>query len=254
MIKLIASDLDGTLLDEKGRLPEGIFDLILSLRQRGIRFAAASGRQYGNLKRLFAPVSREMDFVCENGGLVVADGQMEPVFFPRETAEGIIRDILSAGCELLISAPETCYLLASASRAYTDDMVYRLRNTCTVLEDPFLYADGYIKISAFSPDGMGDWAQTMREKWQGRAHADLASARWLDFTWTNKGGGLTRLCEKLNIQLADVAAFGDQFNDVSMLEIVGRPYLMAHAPEALRRRGFAPCVRVMDTLREIAGE
>ena len=60
MIRLIASDLDGTLLDEKGRLPEGVFDLIRALNARGVRFAAASGRQYGNVKRLFFPVWREM--------------------------------------------------------------------------------------------------------------------------------------------------------------------------------------------------
>ena len=85
-------------------------------------------------------------------------------------------------------------------------------------------------------------------------HCDLAGEHWLDFTLASKGTGIRTLAESLGVPLSQVAAFGDQFNDVSMLEIVGRPYLMTHAPEALRRRGFAPCVRVMDTLREIAGE
>lgn len=44
MIKLIASDMDGTLLDDEGRIPSETFDLIRDLRKAGIRFAASSGR------------------------------------------------------------------------------------------------------------------------------------------------------------------------------------------------------------------
>ena len=57
MIKLIASDLDGTLLLNGAQdLPEEMFDLIPRLKKAGILFAAASGRQYANMRRLFAPV------------------------------------------------------------------------------------------------------------------------------------------------------------------------------------------------------
>ena len=55
----------------------------------------------------------------------------------------------------------------------------------------------------------------------------------------------------MGIPLADAAAFGDQFNDVSMLNVVGHPYIMAHAPAPLLRMGFQPCENVMDALRGI---
>ena len=55
MIHLIASDIDGTLLQGgQTRLDPALFDVIERLEQHGIRFAAASGRQYTNLRRLFA--------------------------------------------------------------------------------------------------------------------------------------------------------------------------------------------------------
>ena len=58
MIHLIASDIDGTLLQGgQTRLDPALFDVIERLEQHGIRFAAASGRQYTNLRRLFAPVA-----------------------------------------------------------------------------------------------------------------------------------------------------------------------------------------------------
>ena len=58
MIKLVASDLDGTLLLHKAQsLPEEIFSLIRQLEELGIMFVAASGRQYPNMTKLFAPVA-----------------------------------------------------------------------------------------------------------------------------------------------------------------------------------------------------
>ena len=62
MIRLIATDLDGTLLERDGSLPEDTFEVVRMLNEQGIRFAASSGRQYGNLVRLFAPVVRTVLF------------------------------------------------------------------------------------------------------------------------------------------------------------------------------------------------
>ena len=254
MVKLIASDLDGTLLDARGRLPDGIFERIRALREKGVWFAAASGRQYDNLKRLFAPVRQDMAFVCENGGLVAVQGRREARFFPRAQAEEIIRDILGVGMELLISTPDTCCMLASAERAFTDDIFYRLRNTCALIEDPFAMADEYIKLSGFCSQGVAHLAPALQEKWRGRVNADIAGRCWLDFTLANKGTGLEALSRQLQIPLSEMAAFGDQFNDVSMLKAVGRPYLMQTAPEDLRQMGFAPCRNVLDTLDALLEE
>ena len=72
MIKLVASDLDGTLLLNGAQsLPEEIFPLIRELKKMGILFVAASGRQYLNMRKLFDPVAGDMAFICENGALAV---------------------------------------------------------------------------------------------------------------------------------------------------------------------------------------
>ena len=72
MIKLIASDLDGTLLQNGAQsLPEHVIPFIEKLAtEHGILFVAASGRQYPNLLRLFGSASKHMAFICENGSLV----------------------------------------------------------------------------------------------------------------------------------------------------------------------------------------
>ena len=73
-VKLIASDMDGTLLDENGQVPPETFDLILALREHGVRFVASSGRRYDRLCDFFSPVKDRMDFVASNGAQVFADG------------------------------------------------------------------------------------------------------------------------------------------------------------------------------------
>ena len=63
MIKLVASDLDGTLLlNGAQKLPEELFPLIRGLKKEGILFVAASGRQYANMKRLFEPVLEAVSY------------------------------------------------------------------------------------------------------------------------------------------------------------------------------------------------
>ncbi len=66
--------MDGTLLDENGQVPPETFDLILALREHGVRFVASSGRRYDRLCDFFSPVKDRMDFVASNGAQVFADG------------------------------------------------------------------------------------------------------------------------------------------------------------------------------------
>lgn len=77
MVKLIASDLDGTLLKNGAQeLNTTVFQQILALRENGIYFVAASGRQYENLRRLFAPVKDDISYIAENGSLCIHKGNI----------------------------------------------------------------------------------------------------------------------------------------------------------------------------------
>lgn len=76
MIKLIASDMDGTLLDERGQVPEETYELIRALRERGVHFVASSGRRYDTLRWFLEPVADEISYVASLGTQVFADGQL----------------------------------------------------------------------------------------------------------------------------------------------------------------------------------
>ena len=126
MIHLIASDIDGTLLQGgQTRLDPALFDVIERLEQHGIRFAAASGRQYTNLRRLFAPVADKIDYICENGSLVISDGSvLYKQVIDRALGTKILRCMLEMeGCEPLLSGVMQCYVQPK-NPAYADHMRY----------------------------------------------------------------------------------------------------------------------------------
>ena len=75
MIKLIASDMDGTLLNDKNEIHEEFYKVFQELKNKNIIFAAASGRQYYNLAKRFEKIKDDMMFIAENGTFVVYKGE-----------------------------------------------------------------------------------------------------------------------------------------------------------------------------------
>ena len=113
MIKLIASDLDGTLLyGRDNTVSEEMFELIRELKNNGIIFAAASGRQYHNLKKLFAPVWQDMAFICENGATVFYEDKIiaEQIVPKEELLDLVYMIDADERAEVALSSSTTTYV------------------------------------------------------------------------------------------------------------------------------------------------
>lgn len=255
MIRLVATDLDGTLLENGGVLPDGIFPMILRLKEAGIAFAACSGRQYTNLRRLFRPVADDMMFICENGALCVrGDGTFDTTPIPAAYTEEIMHDILSEGMNLLVSGTRSAYI-PDRNRDFSDDIIYRLRNTVTILRDLDELPEQPIKISGMiRADRMADVSARLQVKWSGILSCVVAGPEWLDFTVADKGTGLKKLLNSLGIRPEDAAAFGDAFNDEAMLDLVGHPYIMRNAVPEMKKPGYVECDKVLPVLERILSE
>ena len=252
MIRLIASDLDGTLLDHNGKLPAGTFEVIEELRKRGIYFAASSGRQYGNLVRLFAPASKHMAFVCENGAYCVFEGKdAATIAIPEHMVGEILAELKERDMNPLISGKHTCYMFDN-NRKYTDDIIYRLRNTVTIISSVDEIAEPILKISGQIDSGVALLASDLVSKWDGRLTATVSGHDWFDFTLANKGIGIQKLMEFMGLRKEEVAAFGDNFNDETMLDFVDHPFLMSNAHPALHKSNYHKCESVLPVFRAIA--
>ena len=76
MIKLIASDMDGTLLNDKKEFPHDFDEVLDKLCEKGIHFVVASGRSYSTLKLNFEGKLDKLDFICDNGAYVIVNGEL----------------------------------------------------------------------------------------------------------------------------------------------------------------------------------
>lgn len=122
MIKLIATDVDGTLVkDSSPSIYPEIFEVIRELRERDIIFAIASGRQYHSIANMFSPIAHDLIFIAENGAHIKCRGtDMSVVSMKREDAVEIIQDTRKVpDGDIVVSTPNGSYL-ESKNPAFID--------------------------------------------------------------------------------------------------------------------------------------
>ncbi len=252
MIRLVTCDLDGTLLPHGQWAPsDEIFDIIPRLKAHGIAFAAASGRQYHSLRRLFAPVAQDILYIGENGAVVYdGDTLLSSTQVDTAVAHELIADIVAIpDAEVMISGTTACYLIAKTD-AFVQHIREVLKFDAVVVGDASEIPEPIIKISACRYAGAAALYPVLAPAWEHRFNMAIAGHEWLDFTLSDKGTGLSALCAHLGITPAEVMSFGDNFNDLPLLLKAGHPYIMENACDELRARFPAHCTRVEDTLQD----
>lgn len=254
MIKLVVSDIDGTLLQSGSvTISDDIFTEIRRLSQKGILFCPASGRQYSSLRKLFFPVQDQLYFLCENGAIVYGAGNPGPILsktnFPKDISIELCHDILSHDdCEILISGADTSYIIPK-DPAYIHLIRDVIGNNVVVVDSPESVIEPMIKISAYCSGDLLSLQSELSPKYAGKLTCAIAGEKWLDFTLADKGIGLSALCSSLGILPCDVIAFGDNYNDLPMLKMAGISYLMNNAAPDLLSQFDHHCDSVAEILR-----
>lgn len=245
MIKMIACDMDGTLLDENSQVPSETFDLILQLREAGILFVANSGRRYSTLQWMFEPVADKIDMIGSLGSEVWAEGRLIGREVHSHSAlQRLFHTCTMFECLHLALYTETeCFLLDDMS-AFVRELDKDLPGAQRRFDPPEPDIN-IIKASVCveSPDQIMDMAYVL-EREVGDAFTFMPSgARWIDVTpkHVNKATALEQLCQYYGISPQDIAAFGDSLNDYAMLRYVGHPYIMGNARFAVRQLAGTFC-------------
>lgn len=252
-IKMICSDLDGTLL-QYGRktLEPEVFTLIEQLADRGILFCPASGRQYTSQKKLFAPVADRCAFLCENGGVLYKeDVCIGKTPMPRALAEEIARDLWERSDgqgEVMLSGQNCAYLMERGLGML--DRIRFIGNQYKIIRNPSDVPEEIVKVSVYLHEGVEKYADRFVPHWQ-EANCAVAGPYWIDTTLANKGTGVQKLCEVLGVAPEEVLAFGDNYNDTAMLDLVGTPYIMDSAAAPLRERYPRHTPRPEDVMRAL---
>ncbi len=239
MIKLVASDLDGTLLTDDKKLPPDMFDIIKNLNKKDIQFVPASGRQICSLERFFAPFSENMALIAENGGFMTYRGEeiFSSVMKPQFVRE-ILEDVLSMG--------KYKVLLCGKYNSFTDDptTVEKMKSSwfkynSEYVDDILDVKEDIIKISVVDDYNiMQRYYDKLAPKYKDRFGITISGFNCMDFMnkGVSKGYALRLLKKRLGISSEETVSFGDNLNDVEMFEEAGFSYAMQKSSNAVKSR------------------
>lgn len=246
MIKLIATDLDGTLLDDKKRLPQDFFEVLDRLFEKEIHFAVSSGRTYSAVEHLFPEEYRKkMDFICDNGACILRGGELIDVTpLDRKTYVELLDACEKiGGLKVIACAAGGTYHLSEGEEFNAEvSKFYKNHVTCDNLYD---VQDTIFKLAICDEQGTMQRAKPAVDAIFGsRLNVQVSGAIWMDVmaSGITKGKALSRLGESIGAQYEQIMAFGDYFNDVEMLKAAGWSFCMENGHEDVKKlcRYIAP--------------
>lgn len=237
MIKLIASDMDGTLLDDDGKINDEFFHILEKLIDMDIKFAPASGRQYGTLYNDFGDFKDKLVYIAENGTLVQYKGKE---LYSNPLKNEYVAEIIEDAKHL----PYVCLVLCSKDCAYINnnkkellDEVKKYYLNYTIIDNFSQVKDPILKVAILDLKGSKKvYEKYFYPKWKDRLQVVISGEFWLDLynKDASKGNALKLIQEKFGIKKDETMVFGDYFNDVEMLKNAHFSYAMENAPDGVK--------------------
>jgi Cof subfamily protein (haloacid dehalogenase superfamily) len=226
--RVIAVDLDGTLVPPSGDVPDGVAEAIERVQAEGAIVVAATGRSLSTT-----------GYVARNAGMhqyaVVSIGAMLVTVDPESVVEARTFDATDLLAELTTLMPEATFAVERADGVFFTTRHFVDRGVALdVREVPYeaLLEQPAVRVIVRSEDHVAEDIGPLV------AHLDMHSiafgmtdVAWLDvgIKGVTKATGLQTLCGRLGVDAADVLAIGDSMNDIEMLQWAGFAVSMPHA-------------------------
>lgn len=239
-IKLIVTDLDGTLFTTDKRLPPD-FDAVLDeLNRRGIAFAVATGRNFKGIDHYFTDKFHKMHFICDNGAYIMRHDKLTHcVTIDKELCCRVFETVKKKGDidVLACGLKGTYYTHCCPEMQYTMDTYYA---PVTFVDDMCGIDDELFKISYSDFNGgpikSGSY-EYMSERFGDELSIHPSGGIWMDsmHKTINKGVGVKALQEALGVSDEDTLVCGDFYNDIPMLENAKNVFVVAGAPDDVKK-------------------
>lgn len=234
MIKLIATDIDGTLIqDSTPDLYPEIEEEIVRLTNQGVFFACASGRQYASIRNVFAGVADRIIYIAENGAHIrYRDEELGLTRMRREYAEELIGELRRLkDCEMLVSTPSGS-LLETQNPDFLYLMEHGYHNEFRVVKDVLAEGTPILKVAVYQKDSIRRLGESVLiPEWKDRFKCCVAGEEWVDFMdlSVDKGNALRTIQKHFGITKRETMAFGDNTNDIGLMRAAGESYAVENA-------------------------
>lgn len=260
MIRLLALDLDGTLLTPRGEISERNFAAVQTARAKGVTVAVVTGRRFRDARPLALKLGLDAPVISHNGALTKHAESLETVamaLLSDEAAREVIRLGREEEVDAMISAdpvgkgvllyeslheeniPLKRYI-AWAKRIHGDEAEEAVRHVSS-LEEHLHHQPIHISFSGCCAP-MAELQEKLASELDGLIKVYATVYPHLDFTLldilnpeASKGVGLAAAAAELNLERENVMAIGDNFNDMEMLRYAGTGVVMGNADESLKQ-------------------
>ncbi|HJR89406.1 MAG TPA: HAD family hydrolase [Aeromicrobium sp.] len=232
--KLVALDVDGTLVDGRNAISPATADAVQTLVDAGIPVVISTGRAVPGA----VEVCNRLDLpdglaVCSNGAVLVG-------YRPVEVIHAVTFDASEAVQRVLTEIPDAFVAVEEIGIGYRVNQPFpsgEITGTITVEDTDSLISEPVTRVIIRAPShDPREFHELVEGLGLTETNYYIGYTAWLDLAplGVSKASGLQRVSDRLGVDPADVLAVGDGFNDVEMLRWAGRGVAMGHAPDDLK--------------------
>ena len=240
-IKMVVTDMDGTLLNSSHQASNRFFNLFRELQKRDIHFVAASGRQYKSILDKLDPIKDNITVIAENGGFAIQNNT-QLVFTPLPNPRK--KEIIN-----LLEGVNNIYpVLCGLDNAYIkgDSPIFEKKlkefySNYVLLDNLNDYPGEILKIAIYNFESSEKHIYPKVFHLEQDLQVKISGQHWIDISSknANKGYALKKVMEHNNIQPHELLVFGDYNNDLEMLALADYSFAMENAhPNVLKAANY----------------
>ena len=247
-IRVIATDMDGTLLDPKGQLDLPRLEKILDkLDQCDIRFVIATGNEVHRMRQLLGHLAERVVLVVANGARIFENNELiQAQTWDDAMVDRALAHFKGRECQdqFVVTAMNGGFVkegtvFTELDKFMTPEMIEQLYQRMNFVDefDPNLFG-GVLKMSmVVGKERSESVLQEINDLFDGHVRAVSSGYGCIDILQDriHKAWGLVELLKRWNLKPEQIMAFGDSENDIEMLELAGISYAMENAEEAVKR-------------------
>ena len=247
-IRVIATDMDGTLLDPKGQLDLPRLEKILDkLDQCDIRFVIATGNEVHRMRQLLGHLAERVVLVVANGARIFENNELiQAQTWDDAMVDKALDHFKGRECQdqFVVTAMNGGFVkkgtvFTELDKFMTPEMIEKLYQRMNFVDefDSSLFR-GVLKMSmVVGEERLDSVLQEINDLFDGHVRAVSSGYGCIDILQDgiHKAWGLVELLKRWNLKPEQIMAFGDSENDIEMLELAGISYAMENAEEAVKR-------------------
>jgi Cof subfamily protein (haloacid dehalogenase superfamily) len=233
-IKLLAVDLDDTLLNKSSQVSPRCREAIQKAVEKGVTVTVATGRMYAAALPFARQLELDVPIITYNGALIKSSFSGEVLFeqpLDRAVAAAVLALFKERGWYIQVYVDDQLYISESTERARAYENLTKIK-AIPVGEKLYTMADGVLKMLALAKEEkIQEISQTLEARFKGQIFAPVSRPTYLEIVHPsiNKGKSLDFLASRLGITRQEVMAIGDSNNDLDMIQYAGLGVAMGNA-------------------------